>query len=342
VNTTDPASVDRLWCVRAGRHATHADDFRTRGYVAVGWREVGPVPPSVADDDLTRMFRESFPEERELTRAIWIAQLRRFLNEMRIGDGVVTYDPGHRVYLVGTIESDPEWREQELARTRKVMWSEHVLRDQLSAYTRNALGSTATLFRVTSEATRELRRRAVPFFSLEAMTRAPHDDVEGRAGEQLLLEETVLKSEEFIEDRMARLSARELEELVGALLRAMGYRTRHTGDGTGPRPGLFASPDGLGLQQPRLRVAVAHQPGIPLASSEMRAFLADRASGVHLMYVCTGGFGREARAEADKGDTGVTLVTLPQLREMVMQYYADLDETGRRLLPLRSLFWPVP
>ncbi|MFN8061847.1 MAG: restriction endonuclease [Vicinamibacterales bacterium] len=334
--------TDRLWFVRAGRHAAFIEEFRTRGFVGLGWRDVGPLGSTTTDEEIARLFEEHYPEERELTRAIWAAQLRRFLKEMRVGDGVITYDPSHRIYLLGTIESDPEWWEQDVARTRKVIWNEHVLRDHLSAYTRNALGSTALLFRLTTEATRELRRRAVPFFSLESLKPTHVDDAEGEAGEQLLLEETLLKSEEFIEDRIARLNERELSELVAALLRAMGYRTRQTGAQGMASQALFASPDGLGLQEPRLRVGVSHQPGLPLAGSVVRAFLADSRGADHLMYVSTGGFTREARLEAERAESEPTLVTLPQLREMLLQYYEQLDGTARQLLPLRRVFWPMP
>lgn len=318
------------------------EDFRARGYVGLGWKEVGPVSPSTPDDDLAGLFRRHYAEERELTRAIWTSQLRRFLKEMAVNDGVVTYDPARRQYLIGSLESEPEWWEQDLPHARKVSWTEQVLRDHLSAYTRNALGSTASLSRLTTEASRELRRRAVPVFTLDPVHVAAADDAEGRAGEQLLLEETVQKSEEFIEDRLARLSAAQFEALVAGLMRAMGYRTRYLGDGRGGGARLLASPDGLGLQPPRLCVGVAHLPGAPLGGADMRAFLADRRACDQVLYVSSGGFGREARQEVEKAGVPATLISLPQFRELLVQYYTSLDDGARQLLPLRHVYWPVP
>lgn len=320
----------------------HVDDFRARGFVGVAWREVGPVSPSTSDEELAKTFRQNYPDERELTRAIWTSQLRRFLKEMQVGEGVVTYDPGRRQYLIGSIESEPEWWEQDLPHARKVVWTEQALRDHLSAYTRNALGSTASLSRLTTEASRELRRRAVPLFSLDPVHVAAADDSEGRAGEQLLLEETIQKSEEFVEDRLARLTPPQFEELVGGLMRAMGYRTRYLGDGRGGGARLQASPDGLGLQPPRLCVGVTHQPGTPLGGADMRAFLAERRGCEQVIYVSSGGFGREARQEIDKAGAPATLITLPQFRELLVQYYNQLEDGARQLLPLRHVYWPVP
>lgn len=320
----------------------HVEDFRARGYVGLAWREVGPVSAATSDEDLAREFRARYPDERELTRAIWTSQLRRFLKEMQVGEGVVTYDPARRHYLLGSIESEPEWWEQDLPHARKVAWSDHVLRDHLSAYTRNALGSTASLSRLTTEASRELRRRSVPLFTLDPVHVAPADDSEARAGEQLLLDETAQKSEEFIEDRLARLSPSQFEELVIGLMRAMGYRTRYLGDGRGGGAWLQASPDGLGLLEPRICVGVAHAPGTPLTGSDMRQFLGERRPCGQVIYVSSGGFGREARQEVDKAGVTATLITLPQFRQLIVDHYADLDDRARQLLPLRRVYWPVP
>jgi len=35
------------------------------------------------------------------------------------------------------------------------------------------------------------------------------------------------------------------------------------------------------------------------------------------------------------------LISLPQLRELVLDYYEDLDAPTRALLPLERLYWPV-
>lgn len=55
----------------------------------------------------------------------------------------------------------------------------------------------------------------------------------------------------------------------------------------------------------------------------------------------TGGFTKDARYEADRSGIPITLISLPQLRELVLDYYEDLDAPTRALLPLERLYWPV-
>lgn len=72
--------------------------------------------------------------------------------------------------------------------------------------------------------------------------------------EQELFEELEAKALEFIKDRLAKLSARDMELFVAGLLRAMGYKTRVSPVGPVRGRDIFASPDGLGLEDPRIFV----------------------------------------------------------------------------------------
>jgi restriction system protein len=66
----------RFWFVRAGERAVAIDDFRTGNLMAIGWREVGPLPTAVDDRTLERIFAERYPNEREGTRRVWLAQVK--------------------------------------------------------------------------------------------------------------------------------------------------------------------------------------------------------------------------------------------------------------------------
>jgi hypothetical protein len=50
------AKHPRTWLVRAGKNARFIDDFRANSHVAIGWRETGPIPPSVSDDALADLI----------------------------------------------------------------------------------------------------------------------------------------------------------------------------------------------------------------------------------------------------------------------------------------------
>jgi hypothetical protein len=152
-----------VWVVRAGEGGVYAADFEASGVVAIGWGEVGPLAASDADADLDGRFLEKYPDWKEGARRNGIGQVRRFQREVGVGDAVVTYSPPRRLYLLGTVTGDVNWREHELPRARSVTWNRQVSRDVLSAGLRNTLGSTLTLFRLEPEAADELFEKAVPY-----------------------------------------------------------------------------------------------------------------------------------------------------------------------------------
>ena len=69
------------------------------------------------------------------------------------------------------------------------------------------------------------------------------------------------KADRLIEDRIAALDWRQMQELVAGILRGMGYKTTVSADGPDRGVDIFASPDGLGLQEPRIFVEVKHRGG---------------------------------------------------------------------------------
>lgn len=156
-----------------------------------------------------------------------------------------------------------------------------------------------------------------------------------------LLNETVSKAEDFIEDMIAKLDPEQMEILVAGLLRAMGYKSRVTAKGADRGVDIFASPDGLGLEEPRIFVEVKHRRGTTIGAPEVRAFMGGRQPGDRCLFVSTGGFSREARYEAERSATPLTLIALPDLRQLVTQQYENLDTETRQLVPLRRLYWPV-
>ena len=330
---------DQIWMVRAGRQAAFVDDFVSGGLVAIGWPKVGSVPRSITKPDLTRLMNAAYPDAKPGTRAVWVSNILRFLQAVDVGHEVVTYDPQQRLYFLGKVRSDVEWREHALPRVRKVEWQAQVERQVLSSATRNSLGSIVTLFQVSAEASTELRAKATPIGSMPAASSS--DESADEEGEAVLLADVAIRSDEFIEDRIARLDWEDLQELVAGILRAMGYRTKVSEGGPDRGVDIFASPDGLGLQEPRILVEVKHRAHTQMDSQAIRAFIGARKSGDRCLYVSTGGFSKDAKYEAERAPVPIRLITLPTLRELLVEHYENLDPATSALVPLRRLYWPV-
>lgn len=53
----------------------------------------------------------------------------------------------------------------------------------------------------------------------------------------------------------------------------------------------------------------------------------------------TGGFTQEAKYEAERSPKPVTLLTVPDLRNLLLDVYEDMPREGRDMVPLRRVYW---
>lgn len=334
-----------MWMIRAGSGSKNIEQFVEQKVVALGDLKLGALQSTISKEEMLKLYAKHYPDVAEATRATWASQLVRFVTELKIGDDVVTYDREHRRYVLGKVASEYEWLPKLIAdmpHARRISWTHEVLRDQLSTPTRNTLGAIQTLFKLGNDAAKELHAHAVPLGASSSKSEAPQkaSPPGDEAAFANLVEETIEKADEFIEDAINGLDWLQMQHLFAGLLRAMGYRTTVSEGGSDRGVDIFASPDGLGLQEPRIFVEVKHR-NAPIGSKEIRAFLGGRKQGDKCLYVSTGGFSKDAHYEADRADVAMRLISLPMLRKLFLEHYEDIDAETRALVPLRRLYWPV-
>jgi restriction system protein len=330
---------DRMWMVRAGRNARWADVFLSQSVVGLGWHGIGDSTRFSSKSAMLAEMMRAYPDMSEGTAASGVSQLWRFQRELSVGDGVVTYESGTRLYHIGQIASDARYEPseiEELTLRRSVNWTGAVSRDLLSPDTKNRLGSTITLFKVPPSAADELKRMT----GAEQQTPAPATpsefDEEADPFESLG-EEAALR----IADRVGQLSWDDMQRLVAAVLRAMGYRTEIARAGPDRGRDIFASPDGFGFEQPRIAVEVKHRLGEKIDAPSIRSFLGGRHKDDRGLFVSTGGFTKEAYYEADRATIPLKLMTLDDLSRAIIDAYDRFDNEGRALLPLTRIYWPA-
>lgn len=339
------------WMIRAGEGASMVEQCIEGSFIGVGFGQhiFSEVPATARREDIARAYRKACPEWSEHKIANASGQLFRFLSEVKIGDEVVTGDPARRLYYLGTVDSEAEFvatAVDSMPFRRKVRWSKKSPRDDLSVETRNTLGAIQTLFRLSPGAIGDLRAHAVDIMATpKERAKAPDHstakgDGEGRSTEELR-REIIEKAQQFIEDSIAQLDAYEMQNLVAGILRGMGYKPRVSPPGSDRGVDIFASPDGLGLEEPRIFVEVKHRPATSIGAPEVRSFLGGRKTGDRCLYVSTGGFTREARYEAERANVPLTLIDMPTLRTLLLDHYERLDQETTRLVPLTKVYWPI-
>ncbi|MBP6865770.1 MAG: restriction endonuclease [Candidatus Didemnitutus sp.] len=325
------------WMVRAGEGGQRIDEF-AKGLVTIGWPEAGEIKDASQRDlrlRLLEVYSTSKPGAVQNTASV----LWRFACELKVGDLVVTADTAKREYLIGEIAGNYRYdaKRKDHPHVREVTWQHRVSRDVLGVATRNSLGSTLTLFMIPDEALVDLLAAAKGRKSPET----PGGLADKKAELEQSNEDAAQEAIELVQDKILELDDKEMQELAAAILRAMGYRTRVSPQGPDRGVDVLASPDGLGLQEPRIKVEVKHRPKSAMGSPEVRSFLGSLRAGDKGLYVSTGGFTKEAKYEAERANIPLTLIDLSDLAQLVTEHYETFDPRGRALIPLVKIYRPA-
>lgn len=331
--------MPKAWMVRAERNGRLYDVFKEAGVVAIGWHELGSLESSGTRDAIADRVKATWPEWKPQAVAMATGQLHRFRNEIQIGDPIVTYDPGRRVYLVGEVAGDYRYDvsfDPNDMNLRNVRWQGEVSRDLLGVESKNTLGAISTLFLIPDSVIADLRRALVtntpPLPSSPARVEI--------AEEEDIFKNIQSKALEFTKDRVSALDWEEMQELVAGLLRAMGYKTQISPAGPDRGKDIVASPDGFGFQAPKIIVEVKHRQGA-IGAPAIRSFIGGhRHAQDRGLYVSTGGFTREAYYEAERSNVPLALMTIDDLVEALIEHYDKLDLETKQLLPLKRIYWP--
>lgn len=135
----------------------------------------------------------------------------------------------------------------------------------------------------------------------------------------------------------------DFQDLVADLLRAMGYHVSWVSP-PGKDGGLdvLAWPDALGTRLPRIKVQVKRQQAAVNVDG-LRSFMALLGDDDVGLFVCTGGFTKDAETEARTQEKRrVNLIGLEKLFDLWVEHYEKLTDQARRRLPLRPIQFLSP
>jgi restriction system protein len=135
----------------------------------------------------------------------------------------------------------------------------------------------------------------------------------------------------------------DFQDLVATLLKAMGYHV-HFVSPPGPDRGLdiVAYTDPLGAAGPRIKVQVKRRADRTSVDG-LRSFLSLLAPQDIGLFVTTGGFTSDAEREARSQESRrLTLIDLDRLLELWIEYYDNIPDVERGLLPLRPVYFLDP
>jgi restriction system protein len=146
-----------------------------------------------------------------------------------------------------------------------------------------------------------------------------------------------------IEDHINNLGWYDFQKLVAELLVAMGYHVPFVAPpGRDGGVDVIAYKDPLGTVAPRIRVQVKHREEKVKVGEvrELEALL--RKEGDVGLIVSSGGFTAEVEREIRASSKHIETMDLDRLIKLWQQYYDQIREAGKLLLPMVKLFFLAP
>jgi restriction system protein len=331
------AKPRHAWMVRAGDNNELADLVEDRSAVAIGWNEMGELSSLKTREQFKQRYREAYPDHSSGRVAVNAGQVYRFTREIHEGDYVLTYIKASREMLIGLAAGPYEHRTDffppHYPHVRRVQWLKRVSRDNFSSPARNSMGSTLTVFGLDDHLA-EIHRVATATEEMPAILEEEEEEAPP------FFEEVKARADELVADLISRLDPYDFQDLVAAVLRAMGFRAVSTPPGPDRGVDIVAHPDSFGFERPRIKVQVKHRQGAA-SGPEMRSFLGTLRSGDSGLYVSTGGFTRDATLAAERSREPLKLLDRDDFIRLLLEHYEALDPEYKARVPLRKVWVPA-
>jgi len=167
------------------------------------------------------------------------------------------------------------------------------------------------------------------------------DDAIIERNQTVELEELEEVAREGIKSHIKALNAYEFQDLVAALLRAMGYFTPFISPkGKDGGIDIIAFQDPLGSKSPRIKVQVKHRPEASIAVDDIRGLtgLLNKDGDIGL-FVTSGRFTSESERFSRDSHIHIKLIDGSTLIDLWMEFYSKLTDEDKNRLPLHQIYF---
>lgn len=314
----------------------YTDTFEKEGYIGIGWFEESPVNWELNDKEfLKEKYRQKFPNDPNMRMNQNVGQINRFVNEMNIGDIVLSPYMDNRL-LIGEISSELYFQTDSTTPypwRKSVNWfNEKIDRHTLSVPLQNTLRSSLTCFKVNSA-----DEILVQLGLLEKNEITP-----------LVSTSEPISNFELIRKRFLELDATEFEYLVSFVLRTLGFEPTQeigkVGDGGIDFEGIL---DVSGVASINLQVQVKRYDKGSIGEKEIRNFRGALKKDYQGCFITLSTFNRKAIESAnDKEREQIQLIDGSRFIEIFIEQYDkiidemyndDMDELANKLKFKKSL-----
>ena len=343
-STTTP-----VWIVQTHRLPEHEDIALKHNVVVMPHDEAPDLSEVTSLADALTLVQHLYPTDHVLAMGDFARQMHSFANRINVDDIIVMplhTRPGH--FALGRCSGNYDYREFDAKRkhTRAVRWYRiDVQRTEIKADLRRSVDGTRGVYRLRR---RDASQRFVALLNHEPDPGPPDDvaddtpddsqdeTVDAVSPEQPLQERAQDAIRDFVRERF---TGHEFARLVDAILQAQGYVTRLSPPGPDGGVDVLAGRGPLGFDHPRLCVqvkATAAAADVKVVRELQGTMQSFRAR--HGLFVCWGGFTRDARNWARDNHFKVRLWDADDVMEALQDVYDKLAEEIRAEIPLKQVW----
>jgi restriction system protein len=165
--------------------------------------------------------------------------------------------------------------------------------------------------------------------------------VEGNQAQKANLLQLEEQSIEGIKGFINKKNPYEFQDLVAALLRAMGYHTPFIAPkGKDGGIDIIAFHDPLGATAPRIKVQVKHKPDSTIGEDDLRKLVGVISHDGEIgLFVTSGYFSNDAERFSRTSHVHIRLIDIDQFIDFWRQFYNKLNDEEKNLLPLQRIYF---
>jgi len=331
-----------LWVVRAGRRGEQQETALTERLVCHAWNELPDYSGCKNKDELRQLYVQTYPNESEKQVIAGMSQVWRFAREIQKGDLVALPLRTESSFAFGRVTGDYQYNlvAPNVMHIRPVEWLKTIPRSRFPKDILFSMNSALTLFKVTRNDA-ENRVRAIlnaptpPVGDPEKPDETDPEDITG--DEEVDLE--VAARDEILKFIQANFKGHDLANLIDAILRAQGYKTKVSAPGPDGGVDILAGSGPLGFDLPRLCVQVKSGGGAEGQKTYNELLgVVTKFSSQQGLLVSWGGFSNPVKADARNEFFRIRLWDQGDIIDAVLQHYERLDDVIKAELPLRRIW----
>lgn len=257
--------------------------------------------------------------------------------EMRISD---IYDTLSETFPLSDYE-------KEQTKSGIIRWKAYLIFYSIEVSKVGYLVKKSGIWHLTEEGAKALAVGAGAFFS---DFHSKYSAIQ-KAHEVSVIEETAEQPDDLdmlqgqaskgIREYIIKKNPYEFQDLVAALLRAMGYYTPFIAPkGKDGGIDIIAYQDPLGTTSPQLKVQVKHYPTSAISVDVVRSLMGVLVKeGEVGLLVTSGSFTSESKKEARNGHRCLRLIDIDEFIDLWIQYYDRMSEEDKALLPIIPVYF---